>query len=84
MSNYYITIAFYSEPNYQGNCSLYYLKGIKGNKISYGGTMYKKLYVQKSAALKAAEKVKKSFPTAKVEVHEIYPINGVFNTQVIQ
>jgi hypothetical protein len=84
MVSYYITIAFYSEPNYRGNCSIYYLKGIKGNKISYGGTMYKKLYLQKSAALKAAKKIKNAFTTAKVEVNEIIPINGVFNTIVIQ
>lgn len=84
MSNYYVTISFYSEPNFQGNCSLYYLQCIRGKKIIYGGTAYKKLYVQKNAVLKAAKKTKEIFPTAKVEVHEIYPMNGAFNTRVIE
>lgn len=76
MSNYYITIAFYSEPNRKGNLWLYYLKGIKGNKIAYGGTASKKLYCQKHAAMKAAEKAKACFTTAVVTLHEIDIVSG--------
>lgn len=84
MSNYYVTIAFYSEPNYNGNMTMYFLHGIKGNKISYGGTTNKKLYCQKNSAIKSAKRVKNAFPTAKVEVAEIYSGNGIFGTQVIR
>ena len=84
MSNYFVTIAFYSEPNYNGNMTMYFLHGIKGNKISYGGTTNKKLYCQKNSAIKAAKRVKNAFPTAKVEVTETTPTNGVFNPIVIQ
>ena len=70
MSNYYITIALYSEPNFQGNCSLYYYGGKSGKKIILTGRANKKLYVNKKAAIQMQLTLATLYKNAVVEVQE--------------
>ena len=65
-----ISISFFSEPNYQGNCSKYYLKNLAGKKFSYAGIAVSKHYKRILSANKAAAKLREMYPTAKVEVEE--------------
>lgn len=65
-----ISISFFSEPNYQGNCSKYYVKSLAGKKFSYAGIALAKHYESITRVEKAAAKVREIFPTAKVVVEE--------------
>lgn len=64
-----VAINFYSEPNYQGNCSKYYVKENSKRK-AYAGIAAAKHYLYRTHAEKCAETWQKMFPTAKVEVEE--------------
>lgn len=64
-----VAINFYSEPNYQGNCSKYYVKENSERK-AYAGIAVAKHYLHRTHAEKCAERWQKMFPTAKVEVEE--------------
>ena len=80
---YYITIAFYSEPNFKGNMTMYWLHGIKGNKISYGGTAFKKIYTSLHFAKKAYERVKAAYPTAIVSLNEFSNLKPIAVSHII-
>lgn len=67
---YYVTIRLYSEPNCQGNCSLYYYGGKKGNKLVLTGRANKKLYVSKKAAMQAQLLLATFYHNADIEVEE--------------
>ena len=75
MKSYYITIRLFSEPNYSGNCSLYYYGGKKGNKLVLTGRANKKLYVDKKAAMKAQLMLATLYRDGIVELEE-YPIGN--------
>ena len=69
-STFVIAILFFSEPNYQGNCWKYYLKNLAGKKISYAGIAVAKHYESINWVEKAAARLRKIFPTAKIEIEE--------------
>lgn len=64
-----VAINFYSEPNYQGNCTKYYVKS-NSTPTSYAGIASAKHYLHRTHAEKCAERWQKMYPTAKVEVEE--------------
>jgi len=64
-----VALCFYSEPNFQGNCSKYYVKE-NGKRKSYAGIAVAKHYSYRTHAEKCAETWRTMFPTAKVEVEE--------------
>lgn len=68
METYVIAINFFSAPNYEGNCTRYYLVKKRGKKITYAGIQLAKRYVSKSAALKTARKLSETYPTALILV----------------
>lgn len=67
---YYVTIRLYSEPNCQGNCSLYYYGGKKGSRLVLTGRANKKLYVSKKAAMQAQLLLATFYHNAIIEVEE--------------
>ena len=56
LSQYYVMIDLYTEPNKQGNMTRYYLMGGGTKKLKLGGKDFTKCYVSKSGAIKAARK----------------------------
>ena len=68
METYVIAINFFSEPNFQGNCSRYYFVRKNGNKVTYSGIVNAKRYVNETAAKKMASKLGEIFPTAMIMV----------------
>ena len=68
MQTYVIAINFFSEPNFQGNCSRYYFVRKNGNKVTYSGINNAKRYLNESAAKKMAQKLREIFPTALILV----------------
>lgn len=65
-----VCIAFYSEPNYRGNCTIYFLKHIHGKNIAMCNIGGAKHYESRYWAERAVEKVKQHFPTAEVTIDE--------------
>lgn len=70
MNTYVVAMYFFSEPNYNGNCSKYYLKRLNGKQISYAGIVVAKHYLDVRNAERAVAKLKKAFPSAKFEIEE--------------
>lgn len=70
MDTYVVAMYFFSELNYSGNCSKYYLKNLNGKRISYAGIAVAKHYLNKSNAERAVAKLKKAFPSAKFEIEQ--------------
>lgn len=77
-TTYHITLDFYSEPNYTGNMSRYYLMGLYGERVQFGGTSMKKLYVNRKSAIAAAKRVKEIYPYAHICVFCQNIREGVF------
>ena len=68
MQTYVIAINFFSEPNFQGNCSRYYFVRKRGNKVTYSGIANAKRYLSETAAKNIANKLCEIFPTAMIMV----------------
>lgn len=64
-----LSFDLFSEPNYQGNMSRYYLKGFNGTKISYGSKGFAKKYLTYVGAKKAGKRLQDRFPNARIIVH---------------
>ena len=66
-TTYYITLDF-KTPN--GDFSRYYLMGLYGEVVKYGGPAMKKIYVNRRSAIKAAKNAKELYPHAQISVFQ--------------
>lgn len=65
-----LSMDFFSEPNYKGNMTRYYLKGFpSANKVSYGSIGQAKRYHTYSGMVKAGKRLQKAFPNARITMH---------------
>jgi len=68
MKTYIISISYYSEPNFRGNCSKYYFVSKRGNKVTYSGVVNAKHYLNVGSAERMAKTLRRIFPTAEIKV----------------
>jgi len=68
METYVIAINFFSEPNYQGNCSRYYLVRKSGKRVQMEGIERAKRYHSEVRAKKTARQLSEMYPEAFVLV----------------
>lgn len=66
METYVISINFFSEPNFQGNCSRYYFVSKRGDKVTYSGIQNAKRYLSYQAAKNMQRKLQEVYPTALI------------------
>lgn len=77
-TTYHITLDFYSEANFKGNMSRYYLMGLYGERVQYGGSSMKKLYCNRKSAINAAKRVKELYSYARISVYCQNLREGIF------
>ena len=68
METYVIAINFFSEPNFQGNCSRYYLVSKRGKRVQMEGIERAKRYRSEARAKKTARQLNEMYPDALILV----------------
>ena len=68
METYVIAINFFSEPNFQGNCSRYYLVSKRGKRVKMEGIERAKRYRSEVRAKKTARQLNEIYPDALILV----------------
>lgn len=68
METYVIAINFFSEPNFQGNCSRYYLVSKRGKRVKMEGIERAKRYRSEVRAKKTARQLNEICPDALILV----------------
>ena len=68
METYVIAINFFSEPNFQGNCSRYYLVRKSGKRVQMEGIERAKRYRSEICAKKTARQLREIYPDALILV----------------
>lgn len=65
-TTYHITLDF-TAPN--GKISRYYLMGLYGERVQFGGSSMKKLYCSRKSAINAAKRVRELYSYARISVY---------------
>ena len=68
METYVIAINFFSEPNFQGNCSRYYLVSKKGKRVKMAGIEKATRKQPEVCAKKTARQLNEIYPDALILV----------------